>query len=95
MISIKSFHQRPIILVIKGSPIFKIWRIWGKINLPDVAIKNIAAICNGAGNVMAMMPHPERTKNGDAIFTSMREYIENGNPLINQKMPHQYMILTE
>ena len=25
---------------------------------------------------MAMMPHPERTTNGDAIFSSMKEYID-------------------
>ena len=41
---------------------------------------NLAAVCNPAGNVMAMMPHPERTKNGDPIFSSMKDFIENGNP---------------
>lgn len=45
---------------------------------PNGSIDNIAAISNKAGNVMAMMPHPERTSNGDAIFKSMREYIEEG-----------------
>ena len=55
---------------------------------PNGSINNIAAICNSAGNVMAMMPHPERTKNGDAIFTSMREYIEKGNPVISQKISY-------
>ena len=55
---------------------------------PNGSINNIAAICNSAGNVMAMMPHPERTKNGDAIFTSMREYIEKGNPIISQKISY-------
>jgi len=42
---------------------------------PNGSIDNIAAISNKAGNVMAMMPHPERTENGDAIFQSMRQYI--------------------
>lgn len=42
---------------------------------PNGSIDNIAAISNMAGNVMAMMPHPERTENGDALFTSMRDYI--------------------
>lgn len=42
---------------------------------PNGSIYNLAAVCNPQGNVMALMPHPERTKNGDAIFTSMREYI--------------------
>ncbi len=45
---------------------------------PNGSIQNIAAVSNKAGNVMAMMPHPERTTHGDAIFTSMREYIEQG-----------------
>ena len=42
---------------------------------PNGSIHNLAAICNPRGNVMALMPHPERTENGDVIFTSMREYI--------------------
>ena len=43
---------------------------------PNGSMLNIAAISNKAGNVMAMMPHPERTTNGDAIFASMRDYIK-------------------
>ncbi len=42
---------------------------------PNGSMNNIAAISNKAGNVMAMMPHPERTTNGDSIFLSMRDYI--------------------
>ena len=42
---------------------------------PNGSTENIAAISNKAGNVMAIMPHPERTVNGDAIFFSMRDYI--------------------
>jgi phosphoribosylformylglycinamidine synthase I len=45
---------------------------------PNGSLRNIAAISNKAGNVMAMMPHPERTTNGDAIFHSMREFIAEG-----------------
>lgn len=45
---------------------------------PNGSLRNIAAISNKAGNVMAMMPHPERTLNGDAIFKSMRDYIAEG-----------------
>lgn len=45
---------------------------------PNGSINNIAAISNKNGNVMAMMPHPERTPAGDAIFHSMREYIKAG-----------------
>jgi phosphoribosylformylglycinamidine synthase len=35
---------------------------------------------------MALMPHPERTSNGDAIFTSMREYIVE-NIKLQDKVP--------
>lgn len=42
---------------------------------PNGSLRNIAAISNKAGNVMAMMPHPERTLNGDPLFKSMRDYI--------------------
>src|SRR5690606_22481323 len=42
---------------------------------PNGSMANIAALSNKRGNVMAMMPHPERTPNGDAIFQSMRDYI--------------------
>ncbi len=45
---------------------------------PDGSEYNLAAVCNRAGNVMAIMPHPERTTNGDAIFNSMRDYIAEG-----------------
>ncbi|EKD53735.1 MAG: hypothetical protein ACD_60C00159G0015 [uncultured bacterium] len=45
---------------------------------PNGSINNIAAISNKAGNIMAMMPHPERTDAGDPIFQSMRSYIESG-----------------
>lgn len=45
---------------------------------PNGSLRNIAAISNKAGNVMAMMPHPERTKNGDVIFQSMRDYLAEG-----------------
>ena len=47
---------------------------------PNGSMYNLAAVCNPAGNVMAMMPHPERTENGDSIFSSMKDFIENGNP---------------
>lgn len=53
---------------------------------PNGSVDNLAAVSNKMGNVMAMMPHPERTPNGDAIFKSMRDYIGQGyvqrvNPL--------------
>ena len=50
---------------------------------PNGSVYNLAAVCNPAGNVMAMMPHPERTTSGDVIFSSMKESIENGLPSKN------------
>lgn len=44
---------------------------------PNGSNHALAALSNRAGNVMAMMPHPERTENGDLIFKSMKHYIEN------------------
>lgn len=48
---------------------------------PNGSVFNLAALCNAAGNVMAMMPHPERTEKGDAIFSSMKSFIKNKNPV--------------
>lgn len=43
---------------------------------PNGAMYNLAAVCNPRGNVMAMMPHPERArKASEKIFTSMRDAI--------------------
>lgn len=44
---------------------------------PNNAIYNLAGVCNLEGNIMALMPHPERTEVGDPIFDSMRRYIED------------------
>ncbi|MBC2602456.1 phosphoribosylformylglycinamidine synthase I [Puniceicoccus vermicola] len=43
---------------------------------PNGSAASLAAVTNPAGNIMAMMPHPERTPGGDAIFSSMREAME-------------------
>ncbi|MDE0587921.1 MAG: phosphoribosylformylglycinamidine synthase subunit PurQ, partial [Candidatus Marinimicrobia bacterium] len=63
---------------------------------PNGSMHNLAAVCNPAGNVMAMMPHPERTENGDAIFSSMKDFIDNGNPLTNHTLsferPHYEVV---
>ena len=53
---------------------------------PNGSMHNLAAVCNPKGNVMAMMPHPERTENGDTIFSSMKDYIENGNPVTSHTL---------
>jgi len=47
---------------------------------PNGSMYNLAAVCNPSGNILAMMPHPERNENGDAIFSSMKDFVENGNP---------------
>ncbi len=48
---------------------------------PNGSVENLAAVCNPAGNVMAMMPHPERTANGDKIFISLQHYLLSGEPI--------------
>ena len=41
---------------------------------PNGSFANAAAICNPDGNVVAMMPHPERSMDGGAIFASLRNF---------------------
>ena len=43
---------------------------------PNGSYYNLAAVSNSAGNILAMMPHPERTNLGDKLFSSMREFIK-------------------
>lgn len=45
---------------------------------PNGAMDNAAAICNPQGNVMAIMPHPERSYKTPMpkVFSSMRKYLE-------------------
>jgi phosphoribosylformylglycinamidine synthase subunit PurQ / glutaminase len=57
---------------------------------PNGSVANIAAVTNYAGNVMAMMPHPERTGAGDAIFSSMRDYIEEKEELRKGELSYQH-----
>ena len=51
---------------------------------PNGSLSNIAGICNKKGNVIGMMPHPERysdkvlgCNDGLNIFLSIREYLNN------------------
>ncbi|SVA57335.1 uncharacterized protein METZ01_LOCUS110189, partial [marine metagenome] len=53
---------------------------------PNGSVYNLAAVCNPAGNVMAMMPHPERSEKGDPVFSSMKKFIENGNPITDHAL---------
>ena len=45
---------------------------------PNGSILAIAGICNPAGNVVALMPHPERTPLGKPYFDSLKKWIEKG-----------------
>ena len=45
---------------------------------PNGSTGGIAGICNPAGNVVALMPHPERTPNGDPYFLSILAWFEKG-----------------
>lgn len=43
---------------------------------PNGSVLSIAGICNPEGNVVALMPHPERSQgNGDQYFSSLKEWI--------------------
>lgn len=55
---------------------------------PNGSDYNLAAISNAMGNVMAIMPHPERSKEGDVIFQSMRDYIANGSIVSSKNIPY-------
>lgn len=70
-------------VTVQGLNVFQYCSESGELNLnfpvnPNGSIANIAALSNKSGNVMAMMPHPERTPACDAIFTNMRNYISEG-----------------
>ena len=49
---------------------------------PNGSLRNVAGICNRAGNVLGMMPHPERVcdpdlggTDGEGFFASLREFL--------------------
>ncbi|PIR52488.1 phosphoribosylformylglycinamidine synthase I [Candidatus Peregrinibacteria bacterium CG10_big_fil_rev_8_21_14_0_10_49_16] len=43
---------------------------------PNGSMLNIAGVCNPAGNIVALMPHPERSQNGDPFFQSLKTWME-------------------
>lgn len=45
---------------------------------PNGSMLNMAAVSNPAGNVLAIMPHPERTPAGDKLFSAMADYLNSG-----------------
>ena len=57
---------------------------------PNGSDYNLAAISNTAGNLLAMMPHPERTSFGDKLFSSMKEYIEKEIHFDKVELSYQY-----
>lgn len=52
---------------------------------PNGSLFNLAGVCNREGNVLSLMPHPERTINGQAIFDSMADYIKGK---FKTRIPH-------
>ncbi len=44
---------------------------------PNGAVYNLAGVCNPRGNVMSLMPHPERTEvSGQPVFDSIAAYLK-------------------
>lgn len=55
---------------------------------PNGSVANIAGVLNEQGNVLGLMPHPERavaqwmmSTDGRGLFTSMHQYVEQGGGL--------------
>ncbi len=70
---------------------------------PNGSTNAIAGICNAAGNVVALMPHPERTVNGDPYFLSVLQWmqkrkVESGKLTVksekSEKLPTNHYPLT-
>jgi phosphoribosylformylglycinamidine synthase len=43
---------------------------------PNGTAYNLAGISNAQGNVLALMPHPERTPTGDGLFLALKAYLQ-------------------
>jgi len=57
---------------------------------PNGAVYNLAGVCNRRGNVMSLMPHPERTEiEGQLIFNSVAEYLKGVFKLVIPKKATQ------
>lgn len=54
---------------------------------PNGSLLNLAGVSNPQGNVMAMMPHPERVEDGQKIFQSLHEFFKNGLPPASPIIP--------
>lgn len=47
---------------------------------PNDSVWGIAGLCNIRGNVVGIMPHPERFDTGEVLFESLREYLAQPLP---------------
>lgn len=47
---------------------------------PNGSYQNLAAIGNFSGNIIAMMPHPERSIAGNIVFEEMKNYLAKKKP---------------
>lgn len=58
--------------------VFRFGEQGGKIASDSLDAESIAALCNPAGNILAILPHPEQDPQGGGspIFKSVREWIE-------------------
>ncbi len=79
-------------LIVNGQCVFRYCDENGQIKNeypinPNGAVYNLAGVCNPQGNVLALMPHPERTPDGQVIFESMRKYLEK-LPISNFQPPN-------
>jgi len=53
---------------------------------PNGSMMNLAGLTNPAGNVMALMPHPERCRDGDKLFQSIKRWIAKKEKHAAKKM---------
>jgi hypothetical protein len=60
---------------------------------PNGSMFAIAGICNPEGNVVALMPHPERSPEGGRYFESLRLWLDAGRktPFTLRQMPAKRM----
>jgi phosphoribosylformylglycinamidine synthase subunit PurQ / glutaminase len=54
---------------------------------PNGSYKNAAAIRSPRGNVVAIMPHPERSPDGAVLFDSLAEFLKNPCALPEKNIP--------
>lgn len=59
---------------------------------PNGAMYNISGVCNYQGNVVSLMPHPERTISGQPVFDSLADYFNQSKKIIVNKNPQKQAI---